>query len=111
MNADPPRSENRRGRSAFPDMAPCARLPAFLPIANLRRMATSTDSDSAWRRAVRSLGAHVVILEAMLTRMRLERDCLPADDLAERILADRRISNAERDLRLIRARLLGLDDD
>lgn len=74
--------------------------------------ATDTYSDvgsSTRRRVAQSLGAHVAILQAMLERMRLEREALPENAIADRILADTRIRNVERDLRLVRSRLLGED--
>lgn len=69
--------------------------------------AGSDVGSSARRRVAQSLGAHVAVLRAMLERMRMERDSLPADAIADRVLADMRIRNVERDLRLVRSRLLG----
>lgn len=70
-------------------------------------MVTATDAESSSRRRVaQSLGAHVAILEAMIARMRAERDALPADDLYDRIILDNCIQNVERDLRAIRFKLL-----
>ena len=68
--------------------------------------ATSDADSSARRRVAQSMGAHVVILQAMLNRMRLERDTLPVEAISDRIVLDLRICNVERDLRLVRERLL-----
>jgi hypothetical protein len=67
---------------------------------------TTTDGDSsARRRAVHALGAHIIILQARLSRMRLERETLPRDAIADHIAQDLRIRAIESDLRLLRERL------
>jgi hypothetical protein len=73
------------------------------------RTSGSDAESSARRRIAQSLGAHVLILQAMLNRMRLERETFPADAIADRVLLDIRIRNVERDIRLVRLRLLGND--
>lgn len=71
-------------------------------------MVTATDAESStWRRASQSIGAHVAVLVAMIERMKSERDRLPVNALADRILADTRIRNVERDLRAVQTRLIG----
>lgn len=70
-------------------------------------MVTTTDAESSARRcAAQSIGAHIAVLVAMIERMKAERDLLPMDAIAERILADMRIRNVERDLRAVRTRLI-----
>lgn len=71
--------------------------------------ATDDAESSAWKRAAQSLGAHALILETMLARMREARDLLPATQVGQRIAADIAIRRVERDLRTIKHRLLGLD--
>lgn len=65
------------------------------------------DGDSSTRRRVaQSVGAHLFILRSMAERMKLERDALPPDAIADRIVMDYRIRNVERDIEIVRKKLL-----
>ena len=72
--------------------------------------ATDDAESSAWKRAAQSLGAHALILETMLARMREARDSLPFVQVGQRIAADLAIKRVEQDLTTIKRRLMGLEE-